>query len=36
MKPESHVVWSTKKKIDLGDPSQKKSYIQDVLTNGLA
>ncbi len=36
MKAESHVVWSTKKEIDLGDSSQKKSYIQDVLTNGLA
>ena len=36
MKAESHIVWSTKKEIDLGDPSQKKSYIQDVLTNGLA
>lgn len=36
MKAESHVVWSTKKEIDLGDPVQKKSYIQDVLTNGLA
>jgi hypothetical protein len=36
MKAESHVVWSTRKEIDLGDPSQKKSYIQDVLTNGLA
>jgi hypothetical protein len=36
IKAESHVVWSTKKEIDLGDPSQKKSYIQDVLTNGLA
>jgi len=36
MKAESHVVWSTKKEIDLGDPSQKKGYIQDVLTNGLA
>jgi hypothetical protein len=36
MKAESHVVWSTKKEIDLGDPYQKKSYIQDVLTNGLA
>jgi hypothetical protein len=36
MKAESHVVWSTKKEIDLGDPAQKKSYIQDVLTNGLA
>jgi len=36
MKAESHVVWSTKKEIDLGDPSQKKTYIQDVLTNGLA
>jgi hypothetical protein len=36
MKAESHVVWSTKKEIDLEDPSQKKSYIQDVLTNGLA
>jgi hypothetical protein len=35
MKAESHVVWSTKKEIDPGDPSQKKSYIQDVLTNGL-
>jgi len=36
MKAESHVVWSTKKEIGLRDPSQKKSYIQDVLTNGLA
>jgi len=36
IKAESHVVWSTKKEIDLADPSQKKSYIQDVLTNGLA
>jgi hypothetical protein len=36
MKAESHVVWSTKKEIDLGDPVQKKIYIQDVLTNGLA
>jgi hypothetical protein len=36
MKAESHVVWSTKKEIDLRDPAQKKSYIQDVLTNGLA
>jgi hypothetical protein len=36
MKAESHVLWSTKKEIDLGDPSQKKTYIQDVLTNGLA
>ena len=36
MKAESHVVWSTKKELDLRDPCQKKSYIQDVLTNGLA
>ena len=36
IKAESHIVWSMKKEIDLGDPSQKKSYIQDVLTNGLA
>jgi hypothetical protein len=35
MKAESHVVWSTRKEIDLGDPSLKKSYIQEVLTNGL-
>lgn len=35
MKAESYVVWSTRKEIDLGDPSQEKSHIQDVLTNGL-
>ena len=36
MKAKSHIVWSTRKEIDLEEPIQRKAYIQDVLTYGLA
>ena len=36
MKAKSHIVWSTRKEIDLEEPVQRKAYIQDVLTYGLA
>lgn len=36
MKAKSHIVWSTRKEIDLEEPVQTKAYIQDVLTYGLA
>jgi hypothetical protein len=36
VKAKSHIVWSTRKEIDLEEPVQRKAYIQDVLTYGLA
>jgi hypothetical protein len=36
VKARSHIVWSTKKGIDLEEPAQRNAYIQDVLTHGLA
>lgn len=36
MKPKPHIVWSTKKGIDLTNPVQRKWYIEQVLSNGLA
>jgi hypothetical protein len=36
VKAKSHIVWSTRKEIDLDEPVQRKAYIQDVLTYGLA
>jgi hypothetical protein len=34
IKPKRYIVWSTDKEINLDDPSQRKWYIQQVLTYG--
>jgi hypothetical protein len=36
LRAKSHIVWSTKKELDLADPVQRKEYTQDVLSHGLA
>ncbi|MEW6665137.1 MAG: hypothetical protein AB1512_07945 [Thermodesulfobacteriota bacterium] len=36
MKARGYIVWSTRREIDLEDPVQRREYIQEVLTHGLA
>jgi len=36
IKPKRYIVWSTNKEIDLDNPSQRKWYIEEVLSNGRA
>lgn len=36
IKPKRYIVWSTDKEIDLNDHWQRKWYIGEVLSNGMA